>query len=120
MRLLAQTQQAKGAGPLWNPLNKGRSMKDTVIKFRLRKEDKAKIERLAEMRGESVSEILRSALKEIQQGRVAGSRGRLALADARRSANAILQFTDGDSRSSQKFDQLLVRLRDSAREVLVT
>lgn len=93
-------------------------MKDAVIKFRLCKKDKAKIERFAEMRREPVSEILRNALEEVQQGGVAGSRERHALADARRSANAILQFTDDEIRSSEKFAELLVRLRDSARQVL--
>jgi predicted DNA-binding protein len=94
-------------------------MKNSVIKVRVAKADKERLEAFANDAGKTVSDILRSAIAETMRGRVAGYERRDNIARLRRSTNQMLQVLAGKPVDVPKLKDTAAQVRKDAGRVLV-
>ncbi|MBD8662693.1 hypothetical protein IFT59_05450 [Rhizobium sp. CFBP 8752] len=92
--------------------------KSAIVKIRISDVDKVRLERFADAAGKSVSEIVRSAIDETTQGRVAGQQRRENIAKLRRSTNQMLDAFTGKPIDIPRLREIAAQVRKDAVRVL--
>ncbi|EGL64213.1 hypothetical protein AGRO_3002 [Agrobacterium sp. ATCC 31749] len=93
-------------------------MKEAFVKIRISNTDKLRLEHFADVAGKSISQIVRSAIEETIQGRVAGHQRREAIAKLRRSINQMLQAFAGKPIDVAALKEIAAQVRLDANRVL--
>jgi len=93
-------------------------MKDTSIRIRISSGEKKRIVDFASRADRPVSEILRQAAADVIQGEVPGINRRRISANARRSANYLLDVMGKPPIDAAKFRDAALRLRAAASELV--